>query len=99
MLDVIGAGATAKSEQNWHDVWQNSNEIRDVEQQMEKILQDGRNRPAIEATFHGDFATKWGYQLTQLLQRASIRMVRDPTYLLAKLVLNGAFWLCSPIFL
>lgn len=89
MLDVIGAGATAKSEQDWHDVWQKSDEYRACQQEMEVILQDGRNRPAIGATIQGEFASSWTYQLIQLLKRSSIRMVRDPTYLLSKLSLNG----------
>jgi len=36
MLDVIGAGATASSETNWHDVWQRSNERQNYNEKSTK---------------------------------------------------------------
>lgn len=40
MLDVIGAGATATSKTNWHNVWILSNECKALEDQLQKILYD-----------------------------------------------------------
>lgn len=89
MLDVIGAGATAMSEQNWYDIWRASPESEHLQQEIESIHSEGRNRPAVKATFHSEFATSWLYQTGQLLKRDAEAHWRDPTYLMAKLVLNS----------
>ncbi|KAJ7856447.1 pleiotropic drug resistance ABC transporter [Mycena olivaceomarginata] len=65
MLDVIGAGATASSAQDWE-------------------------AGAVKATFTSDFAASWMAQAKTLLRRDFHFRWRDPTYLLAKLVLNIA---------
>ena len=88
MLDVIGAGATATSEQDWHDIWEHSKEAAELQREVDQIHDDGLNRPPVETTLHSEFAASWGYQTVELLIRAAQRHWRDPSYLLAKLVLN-----------
>ncbi|RDB27092.1 Brefeldin A resistance protein [Hypsizygus marmoreus] len=88
MLDVIGAGATASSEQDWHAIWNNSEESVETQNSLETIHAEGRSRPAVTATFHSEFASSWFHQLGQLFSRGSRGHWRDPTYLIAKLVLN-----------
>ena len=88
MLDVIGAGATAKSEQNWYDIWQQSKEAAELQREIDEIRADGLNRPPVETTRHSEFAASWGNQAVELMRRSAQRHWRDPTYLLAKLVLN-----------
>ena len=88
MLDVIGAGATATSEQNWYDVWQNSKEAAEIQRQVDQIHNDGHNRPPVQMSQHSEFASSWGYQTIELVRRSAQRHWRDPTYLLAKLNLN-----------
>lgn len=89
MLDVIGAGATATSQQNWYEIWHASNESKQVQKEIATIHTEGRNRPAVEATLHSEFATSWVYQTAQLIKRDAEAHWRDPTYLMAKLVLNA----------
>jgi ATP-binding cassette subfamily G (WHITE) protein 2 (SNQ2) len=89
MLDVIGAGATATSEQNWHEVWLASKRATEVQQELDAIHSKGRDRPAVEATFHSAFATPWLYQVLRLCRRDAEAHWRDPTYLMAKLMLNA----------
>ena len=89
MLDVIGAGATATSEQNWHDVWKAAPESAAVEVEVDRIHTQGRNRPAVTTEIHSEFATSWPYQTWQLLKRDAEAHWRHPTYLMAKLVLNA----------
>ncbi|KAF8877242.1 pleiotropic drug resistance ABC transporter [Gymnopilus junonius] len=89
MLDVIGAGATALSEQDWHEVWNRAPESQQLQDEIEAIHKEGRSRPAVQATFKSEFATSWGYQVYQLLKRQAEAYWRDPTYLMAKLVLNA----------
>ncbi|KAF8997054.1 pleiotropic drug resistance ABC transporter [Cyathus striatus] len=88
MLDVIGAGATATSAQDWYDVWLKAPESEAVQREIDTILAEGRKRQAVEATIHSEFATSWPYQVSQLLKRDAEAHWRDPTYLMAKLVLN-----------
>jgi len=100
MLDVIGAGATAKSAQDWYDIWRCSPESNDVQKAIDGIHSEGRSRPAVERTLHTEFATSWLNQIIQLFKRDSLNHWRDPTYLMAKLILNivgGLFIGVSPI--
>ncbi|KAJ3516223.1 hypothetical protein NLJ89_g1261 [Agrocybe chaxingu] len=89
MLDVIGAGATATSEQDWFAIWKSSPEAKAAQEEIATIHAEGRNRPAVEATFHSEFATSWAYQAWELFKRDAEAHWRDPTYLIAKLVLSG----------
>ncbi|RDB26892.1 Brefeldin A resistance protein [Hypsizygus marmoreus] len=88
MLDVIGAGATATSEQNWHEIWRGSEEFRRLQLEVDQIHTEGRNRPAVTATIHTEFASSWVHQVHELFVRNVQAYWRDPTYLMAKLVLN-----------
>jgi ATP-binding cassette subfamily G (WHITE) protein 2 (SNQ2) len=89
MLDVIGAGATAASKQNWHEIWCGSKQAIRLQQEIDAIHSEGRSRPSVEATFHSQFATSWLYQMALLLKRDAEAHWRDPNYLLAKLALNA----------
>ena len=88
MLDVIGAGATASSTIDWHDVWKNSKEAIETQSDIDHIHCEGRKKPPVQATRKSEFATSWGYQTIILMQRAFQSYWRDPTYLISKLVLN-----------
>ncbi|KAJ7649950.1 pleiotropic drug resistance ABC transporter [Roridomyces roridus] len=88
MLDVIGAGATATSEQDWEAIWRNCPESIKAREELEKIHTEGRARGAVQATFKNKYATPWIQQATLLLRRDARFRWRDPTYLIAKLVLN-----------
>ena len=52
MLDVIGAGATATTNKNWHEVWLSSLECRGLQQDLENIHAEGRKRPSVGSTLH-----------------------------------------------
>ena len=88
MLDVIGAGATASSDIEWHGQWLKSAEINRVRQQIDDIHNEGRKRPPISASVTSDYQTSWLYQFYTLLARELTSYWRNPVYLLAKLVLN-----------
>jgi len=90
ILDVIGAGATATSEQDWHSTWVRSSEVKEVRAELDKIHTEGRKRPAVQAEFHSKFATKWLYQFWELFVRDARVHWRNPSYLMAKLALNAA---------
>ncbi|KAJ6512945.1 pleiotropic drug resistance ABC transporter [Mycena sanguinolenta] len=88
MLDVIGAGATATSSQDWEAVWRRSPESVRAREDLEKIHAMGRTRGAAQATFTSTFAASWFQQVTSLFKRDFIARWRNPSYLLAKIGLN-----------
>lgn len=88
MLDVIGAGATATSEQDWHQIWSASKTAAELQRDLDNIHSEGRNCPPVEAIIHSQFVTPWLYQTGQLLKRDAEAHWRDPNYLIAKLALN-----------
>jgi ATP-binding cassette, subfamily G (WHITE), member 2, SNQ2 len=51
MLEVIGAGATATSEFEWHEKWVQSEEAERVQEEIERIHEDGRKKPAVQGVF------------------------------------------------
>ncbi|OJA14947.1 hypothetical protein AZE42_03704 [Rhizopogon vesiculosus] len=87
MLDVIGAGATATTTTDWHNVWTNSPEAAALEDEIQRIHVEGRSRPAVQAEQRTKFATSWKHQTIALTQRNYQAYWRNPTYLTAKLVL------------
>ncbi|KAH7904052.1 ABC-2 type transporter-domain-containing protein [Hygrophoropsis aurantiaca] len=90
MLDIIGAGAAASTSVDWHDIWKRSPEASDLQAQIEKIHTEGRARPVDRTGRHYEFATSWIHQLLVLMHRGFQSYWRNPTYLMAKLVLNVA---------
>lgn len=88
ILTVTGAGATARSETDWHDVWLKSGESQELQHEINRIHTEGRNKPPPQATYHSEFATSWLYQLGVLVQRDAQDHWRDPSFLMAKLALN-----------
>ncbi|KAH9474468.1 Brefeldin A resistance protein [Psilocybe cubensis] len=88
MLDVIGAGATAVSDRDWHDVWLHSAESEVAKKDIENIHEEGRKHPPVDETLKTQFASPWFYQTRMLLLRQHLAYWRDPTYLMSKLSLN-----------
>ena len=88
ILDVIGAGATATTDTDWHGIWKRSPQAEAVDKQLETLLEDGRKRHAIDAEQHSEFSTSWTFQVKTLWERDVVRHWRDPTYLMSKFALN-----------
>lgn len=90
MLDTIGAGATATTSVDWHDIWKQSPEAVELQAQIERIHTEGRARPSVETERHSEFATSWIHQAVNLTKRNFLAYWRNPTYLIAKIILNIA---------
>ena len=88
MLDVIGAGATAKSAQDWYSIWKQSPQAAAVSLEIDTIVGEGRQRGAVQTELKTEFATSWSVQVKELLIRNIRAFWRNPTYLMAKLSLN-----------
>ncbi|KAG2159222.1 ABC-2 type transporter-domain-containing protein [Suillus bovinus] len=90
MLDTIGAGATATTSVDWHDIWKRSPEAAELQVQIEQIHVEGRARPSVATERHSEFATSWIHQAVNLTKRNFVAYWRNPTYLIAKITLNIA---------
>ena len=88
MLDIIGAGATATTTVDWHDIWVKSPEAAKFQLHLQEIHEEGRGKPPIQETHQSEFATPLVTQVHELTIRANISYWRNPTYILAKEVLN-----------
>ena len=90
MLDVTGAGATAISTIDWHDVWKKSPEATATAHEIQRIHSEGRSRPAVETKRHTEYSTSWIHQTSVVVRRSAAAIWRNPTYVTAKFVLNIA---------
>ncbi|KAL5487493.1 SNQ2_3 [Sanghuangporus weigelae] len=90
MLDVIGAGATATSVIDWHDVWDRSDEATKFKIHLREIHEEGRKMPPVRETYRSEFAAPWAFQAHELTIRANIIYWRNPTYIIAKEFLNAS---------
>lgn len=72
---MIGAGATATTDRDWHQVWKGSPEAQNVLREIETIHEEGRKKPAVETTLHSEFATSWPYQVATLVHRDFLGML------------------------
>ena len=88
ILDVIGAGATATSTQDWHAIWKSSHEAATLDRQLDEIHSKGRNAGAIRAELRTEFYTSWVYQVRELFKRDAAGHWRNPPYLQSKLFLD-----------
>ena len=95
MLDVIGAGVTATSTIDWHTVWKKSPEATFTAQEIRRIDHEGRNRPAVETMLYSEYSASWIRQTTVVTKRSAAAIWRNPTYVIAKLVL----YICGGLFI
>ncbi|KIY68744.1 hypothetical protein CYLTODRAFT_489562 [Cylindrobasidium torrendii FP15055 ss-10] len=88
MLEVIGAGATARVEQDWHHIWTGSNSYGAAMCTLEAMHEHSQDKTTDPAGSHKEFTTRWVYQFVQLLKRSMLAQWRDPMYVVSKLLLN-----------
>lgn len=90
MLDVIGAGATAVSTTDWHNVWKCSPEAAELQNYINDLHAQGRSHPQKLNVQYSVFATSWLHQFVALTHRNFQAYWRNPTYIRAKFLLNIA---------
>jgi ATP-binding cassette subfamily G (WHITE) protein 2 (SNQ2) len=90
MLDVIGAGAAVTSTVDWYEIWKRSPEATATAREIERVHNEGRNRPAVVTKLHTEYSAPWIRQTSVVVQRSAAAIWRDPTYVTAKLVMNVA---------
>ncbi len=91
MLEIVGAGASGKSTQDWHEVWKGSKESKDVQTQLDRIHEEkGKETPAHDVTKEGgsEFAMPFWTQLLYVTIRVFQQYWRTPSYIWGKLLLG-----------
>ncbi|KAL4969198.1 ABC-2 type transporter-domain-containing protein [Aspergillus stella-maris] len=88
ILEVIGAGASGKSNQDWPIVWKESAEAKTVQEEIDRIHKDRSSAPSDEDdNSHQEFAMPFTNQLYQVTSRVFQQYWREPVYVWAKLIL------------
>lgn len=91
MLDVVGAGPSGKSSQDWPAVWNESEEARKVQEELDRLNSETEKREAPE-TFSEEskreFAMPFRYQVYHVTVRVFQQYWRTPSYVWGKLLLG-----------
>ncbi len=89
ILDVIGAGATAQADRDWHEVWMRSAnqeqllaEVPALQQEYSQENDHGDDEP------QGAFAASWLTQYRAVQYRIFQHYWRNPAYVTGKVMLN-----------
>ncbi|KAL5002713.1 ABC-2 type transporter-domain-containing protein [Aspergillus recurvatus] len=88
ILEVIGAGASGKSDLDWPSIWKESTEALEVQQEIDRIHKDRATAPSEEdKNTHQEYAMPFINQLWQVTSRVFQQYWREPVYIWAKLIL------------
>lgn len=89
---MVGAGATGKSTQDWHEVWKSSDEAKEIQNELSRIKETMGSQQSHddENTSHSEFAMPLTSQLIEVTARVFQQYWRTPGYVYAKLVLGVA---------
>ncbi|CAN3362511.1 protein Snq2p [Diutina catenulata] len=89
MLEVIGAGATATTDQDWFEVWENSRERAVAAQDLETIVEEYQNQPPLPADKFKElkqtYAVNPAKQFIIVMRRTALSFWRDPEYIMSKM--------------
>ncbi|CAG8427174.1 unnamed protein product [Penicillium salamii] len=90
MLEIIGAGASGKSTQDWPQVWKQSQQAKGVQAEIDRI-HDERASTGIsdeEKSQQGEYAMPFTAQLWLVTHRSFQAFWREPSYVWAKIMLG-----------
>lgn len=99
MLEIIGAGASGKATQDWPTVWRDSQEVKNIQTELDEIhahhsaaAPNSTETPGATAADDGnsEFAMPFTAQLRHVVVRVFQQYWRDPQYIFAKLMLGLA---------
>ncbi|KAI9889725.1 MAG: hypothetical protein M1814_005024 [Vezdaea aestivalis] len=89
MLEVVGAGASGKSAQDWPTVWNNSREAAEAQTELERIHKEMAGQPdSAGEGGHTEFAMPFWTQLQWVTVRVFQQYWRNPTYIYSKYLLG-----------
>lgn len=89
MLEVIGVAPGATTEIDWPDVWQNSEEYRLVQVELERLVSSTSSKqPMNDTQLYQEFAASSLEQHRQVIKRIFEQYWRSPGYIYAKVLLS-----------
>ena len=89
MLDIVGAGATGKSTQDWPVVWKESQEAVNIQKELDQIHeQKSKELESNQGTSSGEFAMPLRSQIYHVTVRVFQQYWRTPNYIWGKLLLG-----------
>ncbi len=102
ILETAAKGGERKDGKklNWNEEWRNSEEAKQVKQEIQRIKSERSKFPAPQSDIQHEFASPIWLQTTELTKRVFAQHWRDPAYLYGKLftsviigIFNGfTFW-------
>ncbi|KAG7694129.1 hypothetical protein KL948_003099 [Ogataea haglerorum] len=88
VLEVIGAGATAVIDEDWHEIWKNSTLYEKTCADVEKLINDTKNMQSSDQShLKSRFAVSYGTQFKNVLVRTWLQFYRDVDYVMSKFML------------
>ncbi|CCH58043.1 hypothetical protein TBLA_0A02440 [Henningerozyma blattae CBS 6284] len=89
MLDVVGAAPGSIANQDYYEVWRNSQEYRDVQEELNRLEEEfaGIEKP-VGSEEHNEYATPLLFQIKYVVLRLFDQYWRSPTYLWSKFFLT-----------
>lgn len=94
ILEAIGAGATAKTDKNWFDVWSASPEKLDVEKKVDQLVDEGLQRETKSGMSDKElkelskpYASSALHDFLILTKRGYLTYWRNPEYIMSKFFL------------
>jgi len=92
MLNMIGPGTGGNLSKNWHEIWDNSQENRNVQRELEEMEMNLSSTGSIRVSTESssEFAMPFSSQLYQTTIRVFRQYWRTPEYIFSKLLLGAA---------
>jgi len=95
MLEVIGAAPGTTTDIDWHEVWRNSPEYREVQDHLQYLKEDRLTKVKSEPNsknpeMYREFAAPFGEQLWEVTYRVFQQYWRTPSYIYSKILLCSA---------
>lgn len=90
-MNVIGAGATARVSEDWHEIWLQSSNCKEVIEDTQSLKQEFAQLADAnddEDASDGTFAVSWWTQYKAVQIRTFQNYWRSPEYISSKMMLN-----------
>lgn len=88
ILEAIGAGVNGKPSQDWPELWKQSQEFNDVQNELSNITESLKDKT--DSSPPREFATSQLYQFWEVYKRFNIIWWRSPYYNAGRII-NGIF--------
>ncbi|CAB4251859.1 similar to Saccharomyces cerevisiae YDR406W PDR15 Plasma membrane ATP binding cassette (ABC) transporter [Maudiozyma barnettii] len=90
MLEVVGAAPGSHANQDYYEVWRNSDHFKAVHNELDRMEKElpGQAKEEDDPSAHKEFATAIPYQINLVSERLFQQYWRSPQYLWSKFILT-----------